>query len=94
LVFNQNLFIYLSNYSLLDVISQITNFNKEIILYQADVLSNNFQQIDSIGFSLYVYGAIPLILCSIILLLAMFSAIIIPPTSLGEENIKSKEFNL
>jgi hypothetical protein len=24
----------------------------------------------------------------------MFSAIIIPPTSLGEENIKSKEFNL
>lgn len=94
LVFNQKLFIFLSNYSLLDVISQITNFNKEIILYQADILSNNFQQIDSIGFSLYVYGAIPLILCSIILLLAMFSAIIIPPTSLGEENIKSKEFNL
>lgn len=94
LIFNQKLFIFLSNYSLVDIISQITNFNKEIILYQADILSNNFQQIDSIGFSLYVYGAIPLIVCSIILLLAMFSAIIIPPTSLGEENIKSKEFNL
>ena len=60
---------------MVDIISQITNFNKEIILYQADILSNNFQQIDSIGFSLYVYGAIPLIVCSIILLLAMLSAL-------------------
>lgn len=81
-ILNQKLVIYLSNYSLTNTISQITNFNKNIILYQADVLSNNFQQIDSIGFSLYVYGAIPLLICSIILLLAMFSAIIIPPTSL------------
>lgn len=94
IIFNQKLFIFLSNYSLLEVISQITNFNKDIILYQADILSNNFQQIDSIGFSLYVYGAIPLIICSLILLLAMFSAIIIPPTSLSEENIKTKEFYL
>lgn len=94
LIFNQKLFIFLSNYSLLEVVYQITNFNKEIILYQADILSNNFQQIDSIGFSLYVYGAIPLIVCSLILLLAMFSAIIIPPTSLSEENIKTKEFDL
>jgi NADH:ubiquinone oxidoreductase subunit 6 (subunit J) len=73
--------IFLSNNSIIEAVSKITNFNRDIILHQADILSNNYQQIDSIGFSLYVYGAIPLIICSIILLLAMFSAIIIPPTS-------------
>lgn len=80
-IFNQKLVIFLSNNSIIEAVSKITNFNRDIILHQADILSNNYQQIDSIGFSLYVYGAIPLIICSIILLLAMFSAIIIPPTS-------------
>ena len=42
-----------------------------------DTLITNLLQIDNIGFTLYVYGAALLIICSIILLLAMFSAIII-----------------
>jgi NADH-ubiquinone oxidoreductase chain 6 len=42
-----------------------------------DTLITNLLQIDNIGFTLYVYGATLLIICSIILLLAMFSAIII-----------------
>ena len=42
-----------------------------------DALITNLLQIDNIGFTLYVYGAALLIICSIILLLAMFSAIII-----------------
>ena len=42
-----------------------------------ETLITNLLQIDNIGFTLYVYGAALLIICSIILLLAMFSAIII-----------------
>ena len=42
-----------------------------------DTLITNLLQIDNIGLTLYVYGAALLIICSIILLLAMFSAIII-----------------
>ena len=42
-----------------------------------DALITNLLQIDNIGFTLYVYGAALLIICSMILLLAMFSAIII-----------------
>lgn len=45
--------------------------------YSVETLTNSLLQIDSIGFTLYVYGAILLIICSFILLLAMFSAIII-----------------
>lgn len=45
--------------------------------YSIETLTNNLLQIDNIGFSLYVYGAIFLIICSVILLLAMFSAIIL-----------------
>lgn len=42
-----------------------------------DALITNLLQIDNIGFTLYVYGSALLIICSMILLLAMFSAIII-----------------
>ena len=51
-----------------------------------DTLITNLLQIDNIGFTLYVYGAALLIICSVILLLAMFSAIIISTYASGDYN--------
>jgi len=45
--------------------------------FNADVLITTFEQIEILGHSLYTYGAILLIILSIILLLAMFATIII-----------------
>ena len=57
----------------------------------SDTLITNLLQIDNIGFTLYVYGAALLIICSIILLLAMFSAIIISTYTAGAEG--SADYN-
>jgi len=53
-----------------DYLSYDYNFN-------ADVLITTFEQIEILGHSLYTYGAILLIILSVILLLAMFAIIII-----------------
>jgi NADH-ubiquinone oxidoreductase chain 6 len=53
-----------------DYLSYAYNFN-------ADVLITSFEQIEILGHSLYTYGAILLIILSVILLLAMFAIIII-----------------
>jgi NADH-ubiquinone oxidoreductase chain 6 len=53
-----------------DYLSYAYNFN-------ADVLITTFEQIEILGHSLYTYGAILLIILSVILLLAMFAIIII-----------------
>jgi NADH-ubiquinone oxidoreductase chain 6 len=54
------------------------NYFKELQYFDnPDALITNLLQIDNVGFTLYTYGAFLLIVCSIILLLAMFSAIII-----------------
>ena len=45
--------------------------------FNADVLITTFEQIEILGHSLYTYGAILLIILSVILLLAMFAIIII-----------------
>jgi NADH-ubiquinone oxidoreductase chain 6 len=45
--------------------------------FNADVLITTFEQIEILGHSLYTYGAILLIILSIILLLAMYATIII-----------------
>lgn len=45
--------------------------------FNADVLITTFEQIEILGHSLYTYGAILLIILSVILLLAMFATIII-----------------
>jgi NADH-ubiquinone oxidoreductase chain 6 len=45
--------------------------------FNADVLITTFEQIETLGHSLYTYGAILLIILSVILLLAMFATIII-----------------
>src|ERR1700749_448899 len=43
----------------------------------SDVIITDFQQIESLGYSLYTYGAVLLITLSVILLLAMFATIVI-----------------
>jgi len=43
----------------------------------SDLIINDFQQIESLGYSLYTYGAALLITLSIILLLAMYATIVI-----------------
>jgi NADH-ubiquinone oxidoreductase chain 6 len=53
-----------------DYISYAYNFN-------ADVLITTFEQIEILGHNLYTYGAVLLIILSVILLLAMFAIIII-----------------
>jgi NADH:ubiquinone oxidoreductase subunit 6 (subunit J) len=45
--------------------------------FNADILITTFEQIEILGHSLYTYGAILLIILSVILLLAMFAIIII-----------------
>ena len=52
-------------------------FANDFNLINSDIFLNNFLQIESIGFNLYTYGASLLVICSFILLLAMFAAIII-----------------
>lgn len=66
---------YLPSIYIFDNLETISNS------YSLETLTNSLLQIDNIGFSLYVYGAVFLIICSIILLLAMFSAIIISSNS-------------
>ena len=77
-----NIFTYLNgiflssdiaNLSNGDLISVDTTLNPVL----ADTTFNTFLQIQSLGHSLYTYGGIWLILCSIILLLAMVSPIFI-----------------
>jgi NADH-ubiquinone oxidoreductase chain 6 len=53
-----------------DLVSNWTNLNSDIIITQ-------FQQIQSLGYSLYTYGAVLLITLSVVLLLAMFATIVI-----------------
>ena len=43
----------------------------------SDFIINNFHQVESLGYSLYTYGAALLITLSIILLLAMYATIVI-----------------
>jgi len=43
----------------------------------SDFIINDFQQIESLGYSLYTYGVVLLITLNIILLLAMYTTIVI-----------------
>ena len=71
-----HLFDYLNlNSSIL--LSDINNNYNSIDLNTLDNSIKHISQIENIGFSLYVYGPVLLIICSLILLLAMISAIII-----------------
>lgn len=71
-IYNENLFNLVFIFDNFVQSTANNSFN-----YSVDTLTTNILQIDSVSFTLYVYGAVLLILCSLILLLAMFSAIII-----------------
>ncbi len=65
----------------------------------SDVIITDFQQIQSLGYSLYTYGAVLLITLSVILLLAMFATIVISKinneenASLSKDNINVQNFS-
>nr|QXM15407.1 NADH dehydrogenase subunit 6 [Leucoagaricus naucinus] len=63
-----------------DIINTIVTNNNLLsspLTTSSDVLINDFQQIESLGYSLYTYGAVLLIALSVILLLAMYATIVI-----------------
>ena len=80
-----NIFTYLNGIFLSSDIANLSSAGAENIFSVnttlnpviADTSFNTFLQIQSLGHSLYTYGGIWLILCSIILLLAMVAPIFI-----------------
>ena len=72
-----------------NVVSIITNNHLSATIFtsqSSDVIITDFQQIESLGYSLYTYGAVLLITLSVILLLAMFATIVISKINNNEEN--------
>lgn len=64
----------------IDLINTIVNNNNLAPIFttqSSDVIINDFQQIEALGYSLYTYGAVLLITLSVILLLAMYATIVI-----------------
>jgi NADH-ubiquinone oxidoreductase chain 6 len=70
-----------SNVVSIDLINSIVTNNQS-----SDVIITDFQQIESLGYSLYTYGAVLLITLSVILLLAMFATIVISKINNNEGN--------
>jgi NADH-ubiquinone oxidoreductase chain 6 len=74
-----NIFTDLNGF-LLNTSSVVVNnniFDYSYVPSVADTIFTSFSQIQSLGHGLYTYGAVLLIICSIVLLLAMFSTIVI-----------------
>ena len=69
-----SLFLAINNSSLINV---LITFNPSI----ADVYISNFLHIEAIGHNLYTYGAVLLLICSLLLLLAMVATIFISKKS-------------
>ena len=67
---------------------KLEDFLTHAYIFNADVLITTFEQIEILGHSLYTYGAILLIILSVILLLAMFAIIII-----SKSKSKFKNYN-
>jgi len=61
----------------LNIASLFTNTNNVIKSYNSDILLSFFTQIEVLGHNLYTYGAILLIVLSLILLLAMLATIVL-----------------
>lgn|ERR1700712_914057 len=88
-IFNHLNFDYISGKKMSYVLS--SSYLKPTVYFDSpETLITNLLQIDSISFSIYIYGAVLLIICSLILLLAMFSAIIIS----ADFDSKKKPLNL
>jgi len=74
-----NIFTDLNGF-LLNTSSVVVNnniFDYSYVPSVADTIFTSFSQIQSLGHGLYTYGAVLLIICSIVLLLAMFSTLVI-----------------
>jgi NADH-ubiquinone oxidoreductase chain 6 len=78
---SNSLAINWSNVVSIDLINSIVTNNQS-----SDVIITDFQQIESLGYSLYTYGAVLLITLSVILLLAMFATIVISKINNNEDN--------
>lgn len=81
----------------IDLINSINN-NLAPINFRvySDIIITDFQQIESLGYSLYTYGAVLLITLSVILLLAMYATIVIsssPETINNNDPIADKIIN-
>jgi NADH-ubiquinone oxidoreductase chain 6 len=61
--------------------------NNNLFTSLSDVIITDFQQIEVLGHGLYTYGAILLIILSVILLLAMFATIVISRSNKVNNNI-------
>jgi len=61
--------------------------NNNLFSSLSDVIITDFQQIEVLGHGLYTYGAILLIILSVILLLAMFAIIVISKSNKANNNI-------
>ena len=72
-----NLFTTMNGFLLNSEIQNLTSIDTTLKPIIADTVFTNFLQIQAIGQGLYTYGAIWLILCSIILLLSMVAPIFI-----------------
>ena len=72
-----NLFTTMNGLLLNSEIQNLTSIDTALNPVIADTVFTNFLQIQAIGQGLYTYGAVWLILCSIILLLAMVAPIFI-----------------
>jgi NADH-ubiquinone oxidoreductase chain 6 len=62
----------------------LSSINSLVNHYLFDILLTEFTQIEVLGYSLYLYGAVLLIILSVILLLAMFATIIISKKNPGK----------
>lgn len=72
-----NLFTTMNGVLLSSEVQNLTSIDTALNPVVADTVFTNFLQVQAIGQGLYTYGAVWLILCSIILLLAMVAPIFI-----------------
>nr|YP_009710794.1 NADH dehydrogenase subunit 6 [Macrolepiota fuliginosa]QFZ98743.1 NADH dehydrogenase subunit 6 [Macrolepiota fuliginosa] len=75
----------------MDLINSIVTNNNLAPIFtsqSSDVIITDFQQIESLGYSLYTYGAVLLITLSVILLLAMFATIVISKNNNTEDTLE------
>lgn len=72
-----NLFTTMNGFMLNSEVGNLTTVDSALNPVIADTVFTNFLQIQAIGQGLYTYGAVWLILCSVILLLAMVAPIFI-----------------
>ena len=81
-----------NNFISFDIVNTIIT-NNSILSSHNDFIINDFQQIESIVYSLYTYGVALLITLSIILLLAMYAIIYGPFRKKNKKNNSTNKFS-